>query len=359
VKTLTASAPGKLVVLGEYAVLFGATALVLAVNRRAQVRLTPAAQSVWELRAPQVLERPQRFRIEADGALRWQSDDPRLSGRVELVSQIFRGLIESGRLKPSAPARLVEVDTAAFFEASEPDAGKFGLGSSAALTVALASALVCDAGDQAIVENQPLWLSELLELHRRFQGGQGSGLDVAASLYGGLIAYRMPAGAAPAAVTPVAWPASLHALCVWSGESASTPAFLRQMLRWREEEPDAFERSMQTLRRLADEAASLLAAGLTADWLATASAYTEALQAFGEHAKIAVFTAAHHKIGALARGHGALYKPCGAGGGDIGIALAADVEVLAHARQAIEAEGYMTVALARDPNGLVLQAQRD
>ena len=224
-------------------------------------------------------------------------------------------------------------------------------------TVALASAWSCDAGDQAIrSKTSRSWLSELLELHRRFQGGQGNGLDVAASLYGGLIAYRMPAGGTPAAVTPVAWPASLHALGVWSGESASPPVFLRQMLRWREEAPEAFERSMQTLRRLADEAASLLAAGLTADWLATASAYTEALQAFGEHAKIAVFTAAHHKIGALARSRGALYKPCGAGGGDIGIALAVDADALAQARQAIEAEGYMTVSLARDPNGLVLQA---
>jgi phosphomevalonate kinase len=345
-----------LVVLGEYAVLFGATALVLAVNRRAQVRLSPAAQAAWALRAPQVLERPLRFRLEPDGALRWQSDDPSVGGRLELVSQIFRGLVESGHLAAQAAPRQVDIDTAAFFDASVPDSSKFGLGSSAALTVALASALVADAGGAARVEDRAVWLAELLELHRRFQGGQGSGLDVAASLYGGLIAYRMGTASTPAQVTPVAWPSSLHALCVWSGESASTPAFLRQMQRWREEAPEAFERSMQTLRRLADEAASLLAAGATEDWLATAGAYTEALQVFGEQAKIAVFTAAHHKIGALARGRGALYKPCGAGGGDIGIALAADVEVLAQARQAIEAEGYMTVSLARDPNGLVLQA---
>jgi phosphomevalonate kinase len=37
--TSAASAPGKLILTGEYAVLFGAPALVMAVDRRATVQI--------------------------------------------------------------------------------------------------------------------------------------------------------------------------------------------------------------------------------------------------------------------------------------------------------------------------------
>ncbi len=62
------SAPGKMVLLGEYAVLFGAPAVVAAVNRRARVELAPSPSSDWVVKAPGFSDRPAEFDVDADGA---------------------------------------------------------------------------------------------------------------------------------------------------------------------------------------------------------------------------------------------------------------------------------------------------
>src|SRR5690625_1203106 len=54
VGTWVASAPGKVVLLGEYAVLDGAPALVQAVNRRCTVRLSLCAQDHARIEAVQL-----------------------------------------------------------------------------------------------------------------------------------------------------------------------------------------------------------------------------------------------------------------------------------------------------------------
>ena len=69
------SAPGKLVLIGEYGVLFGAPAVVMAVNRRARVELTPAEGARWILTAPELAPRPveldvSRRTVGRDGCLR-------------------------------------------------------------------------------------------------------------------------------------------------------------------------------------------------------------------------------------------------------------------------------------------------
>ena len=65
------SAPGKMVLLGEYAVLVGAPAAVTAVNRRARVELAPSASNHWRLIAPGLAPGPVEFDSGAGGAVRW------------------------------------------------------------------------------------------------------------------------------------------------------------------------------------------------------------------------------------------------------------------------------------------------
>ena len=55
------SAPGKLVLIGEYGVLYGAPALVMAVDRRARVVLEAVRGDRWVLTAPEVAPRPVRL----------------------------------------------------------------------------------------------------------------------------------------------------------------------------------------------------------------------------------------------------------------------------------------------------------
>ena len=79
------------------------------------------------------------------------------------------------------------LDTSDFSDASS--ARKFGIGSSAALMVALCRAL---AGDEASDSD----VGEMAATaHRSFQGGTGSGVDIATSVAGGLIEFQVTGNA--------------------------------------------------------------------------------------------------------------------------------------------------------------------
>ena len=136
-----AHAPGKLVICGEYAVLHGAPAIAVAVDVRARAsvaplpdpgasRLTLPENGAWafELGAGQP-----RWRERAG---RWPGPDPRGGGGGARRATVRDGVRPRDRL-----------DTRAFRTTrgdGKPD--KLGLGSSAAITVALTAALLAQAG---------------------------------------------------------------------------------------------------------------------------------------------------------------------------------------------------------------------
>ena len=62
---LEARAPGKLVVLGEYAVLQGAPALVLAIDRYAVAMLEPSRDGQCRLRTRMAVQRDRSFPLGA------------------------------------------------------------------------------------------------------------------------------------------------------------------------------------------------------------------------------------------------------------------------------------------------------
>jgi phosphomevalonate kinase len=105
------SAPGKLMLLGEYAVLEGGLALAMAVNRRAVGRRA------------------------SDGAA---------AGLSPVVAAVF----EAARRAGFPPPLNIEIDTSAFRD----DAGlKLGLGSSAAAAV-IAASLATDRRDETALQ---------------------------------------------------------------------------------------------------------------------------------------------------------------------------------------------------------------
>ncbi len=205
-----ASAPGKLVVSGDYAVLAGAPAVVLALDVRAQVELAPSEDDTCAVDAPDLDIHAAHGRF-AGGRMHWDTDRA-TAERLALVGAVLEAL------QPAVDGAGVNLrlDTHAFF--SGAGQAKLGLGSSAALTVALAGALHA-AGGQPAPE-----LVALVAIHRCLQDGRGSGLDIAASLLGGTLVYRLREGQ-PEAVRAT-WPTELAMCCVWSGHAASTSAAL-------------------------------------------------------------------------------------------------------------------------------------
>ena len=349
---VTATAPGKLILIGEYAVLDGAPAMALAVDRRAEVQLRPGAGDSWAIDAPGIIAKAARFRLLRDGTLDWQGVGGMVINRLRPIAQVLCDLMSQGPFSvaqvPGFTATLLTLNF--FYKTQNGGRDKLGLGSSAALTVALAFALAEYAGFPLERLSRENWLSMLTRAHRSMQGGRGSGLDIATSLWGGVIRYSLRSGAPE--VRSMAIPDDLSLLFIWTGRGASTNTFLTAFRDWR-------DAKVEQSARIIDDLGQLSSLGIDAAenrdsqmLLETVAAYGAALRRLGRASRIDIYSAEHERIAGLADTVGAVYKPCGAGGGDLGVALSNDPDVLTRLAADVESAGFRTVALQIDPRGV-------
>ena len=326
--TLVTSAPGKAVLCGEYAVLMGAPAIAMAVDRRAQVRIERNGNGVHRVTAPGLYADAAAFRSGDDGSLEWQ-DGPAAADRYALLEQVWRAA-----MPPAGPGLAFTLDTQPFFR--EPGGLKLGFGSSAALATALAAALLPrEAGIDDLYRTAAV-------AHRNFQDGRGSGVDVAAAVHGGALAWRMKAAEAER----LEWPAGLAFEVLWSGRPASTAERLAHF---------AGTRHGASAGALAEAAEAVLDAWherSAAAVLNRLRRYTAALRRFSDEHGLGVFEGGHEALLAEAQDRGLVYKPCGAGGGDVGIALTEDRAALASFAAAARDRGFEPLPVAADPRGV-------
>jgi phosphomevalonate kinase len=310
-------APGKIVLWGEYAVLAGAPAAIAAVNRYASVEITPQADS-WSFAST-------GFLTPGVHNFSGQFTDAPCAAMAECVLSYF----DLDRLP--AGFNLVS-DTGGFYHPSDNKASrpaKYGLGSSAAVCTATYCALADFVG-----RNRQL--DEAMAIHRAFQNGKGSGLDVAASWHGGVIRFQN------GNVQPQPWPDNLHWQAVWTGSSAATDTALGHFAQWQTEADTA------PLDALV-EASALLCHAFSMDNLA---GYTQSLGQLDEAAKLNIFTPAHQRLATIAHAHDLIYKPCGAGGGDIGIAVGEDLSAVQQFCSQAAAQNYVPLNLEIAPHGV-------
>lgn len=340
---LTARAPGKLLVFGEYAVLDGAPALVQAIDRQAQVRLRWHDAAMHQVRALPIAPEPSRFRFDPNGRVHWQSSEG--APALAYVEALLNAL---GPLPGGADRCLdIELDTRDFFDAGA--AHKLGLGSSAALTVALASAWTALAEGQG--GSRP-GLDRLVELHRGLQDGRGSGVDVAASVAGGLVVYRNGDVASASRIMP---PPGLDWMWIWLGKSASTSEFLAGMAHYRSQRADHYRQRIETMTALAEAGVRALSRGDSNGLLAIIDGYGQAMVQLGDSAGLPIWTDDHRRLALWAERLGVAFKPSGAGGGDIALAAGSDVEALAALARQAQSSGYRVLPLAPAETGLQLQ----
>lgn len=330
------SAPGKLFLIGEYAVLEGAPALLTAVDRRARVRLTAAPDLDWRISAPNLdlID----IRLGPDGDLPTTLD---ATTRARLgVFDAVRTAIARRLRKPLDPLA-VTIDTSDFAQGGH----KLGLGSSAAVSAALAQALAVAAD----IELSRAELAALaIEAHRAAQGGTGSGGDVAASIYGGFIHYVR--GEEP---VPLAWPGTLCGLTVVTGTGARTVDMVERVRAYARTDPYGYDADMTRLCHLADTAPQALARGTRL--LQLAKEYFEALMALDHHARAGIISRRHDELHALATRHNGVFKTSGAGGGDVGLVFVRRGQDEAALRDAFAHVGAEIVALTFGAPGVCIE----
>ncbi len=352
------SAPGKLVLIGEYAVLYGHPAAVIAVDRRAHVQLRSASGKRSSVVAPGLEDRRADFVLERDGGVRWS--DRSFGERLTLAEATMDSLIASGVVDPRAIAPFhASLDTREFFENTDEGFQKLGVGSSAALGVALASALACWSGRQDVLEPRLDWLGKLLRLHRDFQGGRGSGIDLAASLIGGVVEYQLADEGSVARAEPLTLPHGLHLTFIWTRRAASTGGFLERL-------SQAMVTNRAGVGRVLNELGEVSLAGVTAlreakvrEFVEATDTFCDGMAALGREAGLQILSEVHIRLRDLARRHGIHYKPSGAGGGDVGIAATDDPEAALALARAVGEAGFPILELAVDDHGLLTRSELD
>jgi len=316
---MIATAPGKLIITGEYAVLDGAPAIVLAVDRRAIARRngTPRGSS------------PFLIAVADEIAARRGAADPAAHAALE-----------------------ISVDSRAFYHRIT----KLGLGSSAAVTVAAAALALGTADPQEV-------LPIALAAHARAQGprgARGSGADIASAVHGGTIVFSRgsPEGAEPR-VERQRWPASVTLLPFFTGVAADTAQLVARVHAARDARRAAVEAALGVIAEASRAACAALAAppdlaplALIGALALGASAMDRLATATGIDLVPACVTAARSSLARL----GGTAKTTGAGGGDIGIAvLPAGVDEAIATRLLIEA-GCHPLRISLDEAGVDLRA---
>lgn len=318
--SVTARAPGKLFLFGEWAVLDGAPALVAAVDRRVEVTVEAGASgglgagSAGEI----VVD-------SADGGVARvdPARDPLPNGDAGAVAAVAR--------ITGATGVSIRVDSRALLVGER----KLGLGRSAAALVAVTAALDPAASRDVVLERA-------LAANRVLQGGHGSGGDVAAAVHGGVVEVRRDGDSV--AVTPRRLPSGLRLVAGWTGSSAHTAPLL---VRFAE---GGASPALAALSELADAGAAAVAHDDAATLRDLVDRWAEALARLADERGLPLVTPALTALVAAARGVGAVAKPSGAGAGDCGIALVRSDAEAAAVRAAWRAAGIvpLDVAIAAD-----------
>ncbi|MEC7525000.1 MAG: mevalonate kinase [Myxococcota bacterium] len=288
---------GKVILLGEHAVVYGTPALAAGIERGVAARVEEAeafqlAIPTWDL----------ELAIDAD----------------EDLARAFAALVETHPDRAALKPVRVTLDVAL-------PAGA-GLGCSAAVGVAVCRALDASVGradpDAAIGERTLAW--------ERVFHGNPSGIDNAVSAHGGVVVFRRGEPLEP--VTPKS---PLHLVIGDSRESASTKAMVAEVARQKERDPKRFQKTLDGVSSLVQNARLAIEAG---DWYGLGQLMNL------NHAllnTLMLSTARLEEMCAAARhagAHGA--KLTGSGGGGCMIALAEDEDAAASIAEAIRETGH-------------------
>jgi mevalonate kinase len=199
---VTASAPGKLMLYGEHAVVYGSPCIVTAVDQRVRVSVEPNGEGEIHVCSPNVGLDEYHKKLSRLG----KDDVPK---SMQFVEHLVKRFYEKNQVKQG-----IRVSTESDFST------QFGFGSSAAVVVALVKVLA--KYFEITMSNKEIFemaYQAVLDVQ-----GVGSGFDVAASVYGGTIYY-----VTPGTIIENIYEGELPMVVGYTGVKADTPTLIRQV----------------------------------------------------------------------------------------------------------------------------------
>lgn len=322
--------PGKLMVAGEYAVLEpGGQAIVIAVDRYIKAVVKPSTQNILSL--PQLGLDNVTFETEGHN-ITFSVSNPKLSFIDNAITTYLRYVLEKSiELRPFSLTITSELD--------DSSGRKYGLGSSAAVVVAVMAAL-SQLYKSEMKEPSTELLYKLASIAHIKTQGNGSCADIAASTYGGWIHYRafesswlldeINKETAINELVEQSWPNLLIThltpppnlkVCVgWTGKEAATAPMIDKINNLRLRKPELYARFLEESENAVGNLVNSFQEGDSLRAISGLSQNRKALMRLSEAAETTIETVKLKELIRIADKFGS-GKTSGAGGGDCGIAF--------------------------------------
>ena len=360
------SAPGKLMLAGEWAVLEGYPCIVTAVNRRVHCQIEekdPTESIEIELKD---------FNINSK-ALFANNRLTIISGDNEKL-KFAKAAVEIALQYVTKPKTFGLVT---WNEKTEIKKGngtkKLGFGSSSAAVVAIISAVLTFHGIGIASVPEKIRVYKLAAIaHYRAQGKIGSAFDIAAATFGGVITYRRfdahwleeqlksnslrgvvnkrwPQFSAEA----INLPKGTNLLVAWSGKEASTSGMMQKMNQFRENDPKAYKNIYSNIGYLVEDLIDAIKENDKEKILKLLNENHLLLSELTKKSGVDIEIKELRKLHDIASKYGA-GKLSGAGGGDCGIGVCFSSATADKLRRAWSAGSLNIIDVKIDDDGVKL-----
>lgn len=360
---LTIKTPGKLMVAGEFAVLEkGYPLLVMAVDRYVYTTIRDSEEN--------------KFTSENFGLhnLTWKYDgyrvvfddySPRLKFVTSALTTVLSFLKERGvETTPFSMSVRSELD-------DEETGAKYGLGSSAAVVTSVVTAVL-----EKFLRYRPArsLIFKLASIaHVRTQGS-GSGADIAASTYGGVLHYKsfqaswlkkemnktkrilpiLQKNWPYLHIEQIYFPENIYVCIGWTGNPASTKNLVSEITKLKRDKQDVYSRFLKDSRQAVQQILTSIEENDIPLFLEGITKNRQALARLGELAQVPIETEKLAQLSNLAEQLDGAGKLSGAGGGDCGLAFLTSEAACTTIQKKWETYHIQPLALKVDPEGTVL-----
>lgn len=362
------SAPGKLMIAGEWAVLEDKPCIVAAVNRRVHSIVEPLTGNYISLSIDDFKIQDIRFTWDGKNITLfkiYQVDAEKLKFTKEAIEVALRFLKENGIEFKPFKIRTYGEDTIV-------DGKKIGFGSSAAAVVAIAAS-VLDFHGYAATKEEIYKLATIA--HYYAQGKVGSAFDIAASTYGGIIVYKRFDAAWLASkiessekfinIVKDRWhgffveqldiPENLRLAIAWTGKSASTSAAIKQMDSFKATNPKRYNELYDDIAYVVELLIDRWKSNDEENIPDSIRKNKDVLHQLTKESGVSIETTELRTLSKIAEEYGAAGKLSGAGGGDCGFAVAFNSDTIEKIKLAWHQAGLHVIDANIDKEGVRIE----
>jgi phosphomevalonate kinase len=310
--------PGKIIISGEYAVLNGAIAIVSTIDQKLKVSIK-STDHEHHVYTTSIAKERFPFLHDNDSNIHWLASDPGSHG--SLVQHVFKAL----EIIPEEKL-YIAIDSSEFFISNKNNKSiKLGIGSSAAVSVGLIKAL----SQHLKLPLSPEILLEKSNLaHQMFQNNLGSGIDVLCSFADQGVIECTKDSINDFSWTQLHWPKGLYIKILTTCEDAITHQLIGNYYKTQKDFSEECSPMIQELLSITSKLSTAWKSQSINAILDLLVAYDAQLKKIDHLGSIGIYTTIHKNIQRVAEEFNVFYKPSGAGGGDIGIALSSSPESL-------------------------------